>query len=164
MTERASAINKLLVEVLTEEVSGFKEFRRLLLSEQEALMTANTEAISETTETKDVRYQKLNRLASDRAKLISSLGFAATKQGVFSWVNQSPEDVVALWNVLLDLAKEVQRLNDVNGKLIHTRLQYTQQTLSALLTAVNQANLYGSNGQPNSVPTSGNTRGIIGKA
>lgn len=164
MTDTLSSTNKLIAEYLVKELEGFKEFKALLLSEQNALINGDTSVLSDVTETKDQQAQKLNKLASGRSKLVTALGFTETRDGIAQWVNQTSEETSTLWSSLLGLAQEIQRINELNGKLIHTRLQYTQQSLSALLTAVNQANLYGSNGQPNAVPQSGNVRGIIGKA
>lgn len=164
LTEQSSSTNALLTEALTEEVDGFNKFKALLLTEQDALIRGDVAALSEITETKDIYAQKLNELAANRTQLVNSLGFSDTREGMAQWVNQSSVQMVNLWNALLKLAKEIQRMNEVNGKLINTRLQYTQQSLSALLTAVNQANLYGPTGQPNAAPPSGNVRGIIGKA
>lgn len=164
MTEHSSSTTALLAETLTEEIDGFNKFKALLLTEQDALISGNAAALAEITETKDIYVQRLNELAVRRSRLVSSLGFSDTRESMVQWVNQSSTQSVGLWNSLLKLAKEIQHTNEVNGKLINTRLQYTQQSLSALLTAVNQANLYGPTGQPNAAPTSGNVRGIIGKA
>jgi len=164
LTQQVSSTQKLIAAGLTEEIDGFNKFKALLLTEQEALISGDTTALSEITESKDVHAQKLNELAAERTRLINSLGFADSREGIAQWLSQSSEPLVAQWNTLLKLAKEIQHLNEVNGKLIQTRLQYTQQTLSALLTAVNQANLYGPTGQPSAAPQSANVRGIIGKA
>lgn len=164
MTDSSSSTNDKIVAGLTEELEGFNEFKALLLTEQEALIQGDTSALTEVTEAKDSRIQKLNLLTTYRSKLVSSLGFAESKDGFSEWIRQSPVEISTLWSSLIKLAKEIQHLNEVNGKLINTRLQYTQQSLSALLAAVNQANLYGPDGQQNTVPQTSNVRGIIGKA
>ena len=163
INQQASA-NKQLISVLQKEIEGFDQFRELLLSEQNALMQGNTTALSELIDTKESSAQKLNQLAADRLKLIKAIGFSDTKDGIQQWVAQSPENISSLWTSLIKLARDANHVNEVNGKLINTRLQYTQQSLTALLAAVDQANLYGPDGQSNSVPKSGNIRGIIGKA
>lgn len=164
MTDSSSSINNQIVAGLSEELEGFKEFKALLLSEQEALIKGNTSTLTEITEAKDIRIQKLNDLTTQRSKLFIALGIAESKDGFSEWLKQAPEEISALWTSLLKTAKDIQHLNEVNGKLINTRLQYTQQSLTALLNAVNQANLYGPDGQRNAVPQTANVRGIIGKA
>jgi len=164
LTDLSSSINKNLISVLLQELEAFEEFKVLLLSEQEALIKGDTSGITEVTEIKDTRIKKLNELSIYRSKLVVSLGIPESKDGFSEWINQAPEEISALWDTLVKTAKGIQRLNDINGKLINTRLQHTQQTLAALLNALDQENLYGPDGQRNAVPPTTNIRGIIGKA
>lgn len=48
---------------------------------------------------------------------------------------------------LRELAAQARALNETNGKLIGLHLQHTQQALSVLLAAANQAATYGPDGQ-----------------
>lgn len=165
MTDQSLSANKLLIkELLEKELAGFNEFKTLLLSEQDVLIHGDTTALSEIVESKDRYAEKLNTLAEGRLKLLASLGFVSHQDDMTQWINQSSKDIAALWNALVKMAQELKHINEVNGKIISTRLQYTQQSLSALLTAVNQANVYGPDGQPHTMPQNTNARGIIGKA
>ncbi|MFM9914054.1 MAG: flagella synthesis protein FlgN [Methylophilaceae bacterium] len=153
-----------ITEDLAVEILEFESFKKLLLAEQDALITGDTSSLTEITEKKSIRISKLDDIAASRLKHIQLLGFKPDPAGVAQWISRADAETSRLWKSLLILGNDIQATNILNGKLINTRLQYTQQTMSALLAAVNQAELYGPSGQREGTPQSSNTRGIIGKA
>jgi flagellar biosynthesis/type III secretory pathway chaperone len=159
------AINLQLAEVLGKEVDAFTEFKALLQSEQKALVAGDVDLLATLTEQKTASVDKLNAIAALRMEKIKGLGFSADKDGMLLWIKGAGSTPNTLWKSLLGLATEIKQLNNINGKLIQTRAQFTQQHLLALLSAINQtASLYGKSGQPDSTPQTNNMRGIIGKA
>ena len=159
-----AVISAQITEGLAVEILEFEAFKKLLLVEQDALITGDTSSLTEITEKKATRISQLDDLAASRLKHIQSLGFKPDPAGVAQWISSADAKTSKLWKSLLALGNDIQATNLLNGKLINTRLQYTQQTMSALLAAVNQAELYGPSGQRKGTPQSSNTRGIIGKA
>lgn len=164
MLERTETANSQLKLLLAEELEVVSQFKTLLKSEQEGLIAGDIAVLPDITTSKSSLIERLNTLSSQQLLLISSLGFKADKSGIAEWVKQSPTDIQNLWGSILDLALAVKESNQINGTLINTRLQYTQQTLSSLMAAANQANLYGPDGQPEGASQGKNIRGIIGKA
>lgn len=160
----STAVNQQLADGITAEVAGLEEFKKLLQAEQSALVAGDVSLLVAISEQKNSHVDKLNGLAAQRIASIQTLGFTADKDGMQKWLRDTGGTPSKLWKSMLSLAAEIQHTNEVNGKLIHTRLQVTQRTLSALLTAVNQVSLYGPSGRPDSTPQSSNVRGIIGKA
>ena len=160
----ATAVTAQITEHLAAEILEFEEFKKLLLAEQDALITGDTTSLTEITEKKSPRIEAINGLAARRLEHMRSLGFKPDREGVAQWQSSVDAKTLKLWQSLLALGADIQNTNILNGKLINTRLQYTQQTMSALLAAVNQAELYGPSGQREGTPQSSNVRGIIGKA
>lgn len=164
MAEQHDAANNKLKLLLAEELEVITQFKTLLQSEQDNLVAGNTAVLPDITASKSTLLDRINALSSQQLNLITSLGFKADKSGMADWVRQCPPELREFWDAILNLALEIKGTNQVNGKLINTRLQFTQQTLASLMAAANQANLYGPNGQPAGKPQSKNARGIIGKA
>jgi flagellar biosynthesis/type III secretory pathway chaperone len=160
----SAVVNQQIAEGIAAEVAGCEAFKKVLLSEQQALIDGNVDQLAQITEQKNASTDQLNGLAEQRLARIKALGFAADKDGMQTWIQGAGSAPNNSWKSLLSLAAEIQHINEVNGKLIHTRLQITERTLSVLLAAVNQANLYGPSGRPEGTPQSSNVRGIIGKA
>ncbi len=88
-------------------------------------------------------------------------GFHADAAGVQAWLAKQPASVADEWKKLLERAQTAQRLNQTNGKLIQTHMQYNQQALATLMNAANKADVYGADGQPRT--GSAATQRIIGK-
>ncbi len=160
----SAVVTAQIAENLAVEILEFEVFKKLLLTEQESLIVGDTSSLTEITEKKSLHIAKLDSLAAERLKRIQSLGFKPDREGVAQWAESTDAAANRLWKSLLTLGNDIQATNTLNGKLINTRLQYTQQTMSALLAAVNQAELYGPSGQREGTPQSSNARGIIGKA
>lgn len=94
----------------------------------------------------------LNRFAEQRQRLISAAGMPNDRSGLEAWLATQRLGAKdrADWKKLLTLTGEAQALNEINGKLIAMRMQHNQQALNVLLSAANQATLYGPDGQTKS--------------
>lgn len=164
MSDQSDAVNDKIKLLLAEELEVITQFRALLKSEQDNLVAGDTAALPDITESKSSLLDRINTLSAQQIKLITSLGFKADKTGMADWAKQCPQDTRDIWEAILDIALDIKGTNQVNGKLISTRLQYTQQILATLMAAAKQTNLYGPDGQPEGTPQSRNARGVIGKA
>jgi flagellar biosynthesis/type III secretory pathway chaperone len=160
----STVVNQQIADGIATEISGCEAFKKVLLSEQQALIDGDVDQLAKITEQKNASAEQLNTLADHRMLRIKALGFTPDKDGMQKWIREAGSAPNKLWKSLLTVAAEIQHINEVNGKLIYTRLQVTERTLSVLLAAVNQANLYGPSGRPANTPQSSNVRGIIGKA
>ena len=142
-----------LQNLLVEEVAQLRGFLVLLENEQKALIGGDVEQLLSLAAEKIEFFGRLTKLGEARAKALVSAGFAPGGQGMESWFTRHPEASGARrdWQDLLTLAKSASALNKTNGTLIATHLAHNQRALSALMSAANQASLYGPDGQAHPV-------------
>lgn len=134
----------------------------VLQQEQQALVAGDIDKLAPIVEEKTRLAAGLSRFAEQRQRLISASGLPNDRGGMEAWLASqglNPKDR-ADWRKLLELTGEAQTLNESNGKLIAMRMQHNQQSLNVLLSAANQATLYGPDGQTK--PTGGGH--LFGKA
>lgn len=138
-----------LQNLLIEEVAKLRDFLVLLESEQQALAGGDVERLMPLAAEKNALFGRLTQLGEARGKALAAAGLAADRQGLESWLDRHPEAGGAkrVWQELLSLAGKASTQNQINGRLIATRLANNQQALSALMAAANQAALYGPDGQ-----------------
>lgn len=133
----------LLIEA---EAIQLKEFLSLLEREEGLLVGGDTDGLLALTHDKTDRYRQLQRLHDDRALVLGRLGLANNAQSVRSLLASLPR-ILARWEEILDLARQAQQRNDLNGKLITERMQHNQAALSVLLSAADHPQLYDASGQ-----------------
>lgn len=150
------------MDFLAREQAALDRFIDLLKQEQAALVDANVDVLQHISEDKQKQSDQLNDLARQRIALLQGAGFSTDRAGVQAWLAQQSPAVRDDWQKLLDTAEAAQHLNQTNGTLIQTHLEFNQRALIALMQAANVANVYGEDGQPQAGPgTSGRS---IGKA
>lgn len=148
-----------MLAALNAERAALLEFVALLQLEQGMLAENLTDQLVELSEQKSKKALQLNQLGETRLTLlqhnIPQLNIAAIQ----TWLKTHSPAGLTAWKEVLSLAGQAQQLNNINGELIRMKLRRNQQALSALSNAVNKANLYGPNGQPNFSPGSGRSLG-----
>lgn len=142
-----------LQHLLSEEVAQLRDFLVLLDDEQQALINGDIERLMSLAADKTELFGRLAKLGESRSRTLSAAGLAADRQGMENWLERQPEAGSARrdWQALLALAEKARAHNQANGELIATRLAHNQQALSALMSAANQASLYGPDGQAHPV-------------
>lgn len=155
----ASAQNP-LPQLLAGELALLREFAVLLASEQEALVRGELDRLMPLAEEKSRQASLLAQAAEQRNQVLAALGLAKDRVGMEAWLatDRSAAKAASDWQALLALAAEARTQNDLNGKLIQTRLQQNQRALEALGAANNQTQLYGPDGQVRS-PSGGRNFG-----
>lgn len=138
-----------LQNLLVEEVAQLRDFLVLLDKEQQALVGGDVEGLLPLAAEKNDLLGRLAQLGEARGKALLAAGLAADRQGMEGWLERhaEPGGAKRVWQELLALAGKASALNQINGKLIATRLANNQQALSTLMAAANQAALYGPDGQ-----------------
>lgn len=149
------------MDLLLQEQAALDRFIDLLQQEQAALVAANVDKLQSLSENKQKLSEQLNSLVQQRVVMLEHDGFHADAAGVQAWLAKQPASVADEWKKLLERAQTAQRLNQTNGKLIQTHMQYNQQALATLMSAANKADVYGADGQPRT--GSAATQRIIGK-
>lgn len=138
MNHIASALS----QILTEELSSFGQFCLFLREEREALACNDSTALTRITVQKQEVCDKLINLEKARQ---AHLGIGA---------NNPAEALKAIepslhlqWLRLIELAREAQNLNQVNGVIIETRLKHNQQALALLKSGAEITATYTAEGQ-----------------
>lgn len=151
-----------MIETIRQELAALDRFIELLQQEQAALVNADVEALTTLSQQKLKHAEELNALGRQRLSQLQQAGFSGDAAGMDAWLSGQPASTQQQWQALVDKARNAQRLNQTNGKLIQTHLQHNQQALSVLMNAANQAGVYGPDGQSrNTLPGSGRTIGKV---
>lgn len=151
--------NSQLLAALTAEHAALLNFVALLEREQGMLVNNRTDRLLELSEQKTTDALSLNELAETRRNLLQKNIPEFSVNAVHAWLAAHNPQGLAVWHKVLALAERARQLNRTNGELIQMKLRHNQQSLAVLSKAVNKANLYGSNGQPNFSPGSGRSLG-----
>ena len=149
MAEKPTANLQALIQGLNEEAGLIQQFIDLLLHEQRALSDGDTDALPALAEDKSKLAGQLDRIAEDRGRALLAMGFSADRQGIEAWCARFPAEQAATrtWERILDLAREAQALNHLNGELIRLRMNVTAAALEALRAGKSTLDLYGPDGQ-----------------
>ena len=139
-----------LAKLVGDELAELRTFVGVLQKEQQALSEGDIDRLMALVADKTSLSSHLGQLAEQRNEMLVAAGFPRDRAGMDGWLTQqtlNAQTTRSNWQNLLTLAAEARALNETNGTLIGTHLQHNQQALNALLTAGNQAALYGPDGQ-----------------
>ena len=142
------ASNKVFT-ALTAECSALRVFVSLLEREQLALVENHTDQLLELAEQKSAQALALSELVATRHDFLKNELPQLTVDSIQTWFQTHHKPGLPLWNEIRTLAERARQLNQSSGELIQMKLRYNQQALTTLGNAVNKANLYGPDGQPN---------------
>ena len=132
--------------LLNKELAELRKFVVLLTSEQEMLLSNDTESLFTLSEVKSQLASQLVEIASTRRKSL----LTKNKDTMEIWVSKHAPQCKTLWKNIRELANQAQQLNTTNGELIQSRMRYNQQALGVLFnSSKSPSNLYGPNGQAN---------------
>ncbi len=151
----ATSAGKNFLAKLNDERDALRAFVVLLEQEQQVLLGTDTEPLLELAENKTRSSDRLIALAQERRKFIPGTDSSET------WLKKNAPEGLALWQELLQMADQAQRLNHTNGELIQIKMRYNTQALAVLVGATQHAaGLYGPDGQTN-LPSTGRTLGSV---
>lgn len=120
----------------------------LLKKEQSQLVAADIAALTALTEEKTRLLARMSELAEERHAALAAAGFAATEQGMQSWLDTlQPPTARQSWSELLEVAKAAKELNRTNGMLIGKHMARNQGALNVLKGGQPGQALYGPDGQ-----------------
>lgn len=138
-----------LAELLDTESVVVEQFIVLLEREQAALQDGITEPLVEIADAKAPLTIRLNELAIKRNQALAMAGLPPDRAGIETWLQRYPvQGIKDAWERLHTAIAQASTLNELNGKLITLRLQYTNQALNALTVAQRHSGvLYGPDGQ-----------------
>jgi flagella synthesis protein FlgN len=136
---------------LRMERDAFGALCQLLESEQACLVRSDIDGLLQLTSAKSERVDRLIELAQQRSDHLESIGLSGGSSAMGDWLAAHAGfqrvELTQLWDELVRLASNARTLNEINGKLITTRLSHNQAALSALQLSARAQNIYGPDGQ-----------------
>lgn len=133
------------------------------LLQEQALLSGNGDAdeIPNVISEKATIVAEMARLADQRHKVLASLGFPASENGMQKWLDQHGTDAdKALWDELFALAQSARETNRLNGLLVGKQMAINQNALKILQGRANVGgSFYGPDGS-SSVRTTGRPLGV----
>jgi len=133
---------------LREEHKLMTALLELLKQEQQHLLAADIEQLTELTARKAALVTQMAALAGQRHEALAAAGFPAQEEGMDAWLGSSDEAGAApQWSALLDVTRSAKELNRINGMLVNKHLAHTQGALNAMNPASQSGNFYGPSGQ-----------------
>ncbi|QNM95613.1 flagella synthesis protein FlgN [Chitinimonas koreensis] len=143
-----------LLVVLQNELAELQAFVALLEREQRALVANTLADLVEFAKEKAARAQTLEALAKERKRLfeVNGVELSPDPPHPLTGARQLPAEhlptLAALWQELIQSARQASALNLTNGRLIDTRQQQNQQLMSMLQATHTTSLSYDAYGQP----------------
>jgi len=150
-----------ILSALSEERASAQSFVELLQQEQSLLTENSIDQLLNLAEKKSAHALRLNELNEVCRRLLGKFIPKLDNTTIATWFETNSKEGLALWQEIRVLAEQARQINQINGELIQMKQRLNQQLLTALTRAVNQANLYGSDGQTNFSPGSGRSLGSV---
>lgn len=148
-----------LVSALSEERVAVQEFVGLLQEEQRLLTANDIDPLLALVERKSAQALRLNELSNICRRHLEKISAALDHREIEAWLETHCKQGLPIWHEVRTLAAQAKQINDVNGELIMMKSRYNQQTFAALCGAVDQANLYGSDGKSSFTTGTGRSLG-----
>ncbi|NLJ61709.1 MAG: flagellar protein FlgN [Alcaligenaceae bacterium] len=121
-----------LHQLIQTEFDLMQQFFFSLEKENELLLSSySNDDLYDLTELKNHYADQLAHAATERDAALSSLGLSTGRDGLIA-AQALSEPLHGLVQSLFDLAEKARLLNEENGLLIHTYLEYSVQALEAL--------------------------------
>jgi len=117
--------NQALEQALQLEISCAKQMLIALKGESEALGTREPEQLEAATQIKHQKMQQMDQAGKERGRI---LAMSANNQPPFT----DNQPLNTLWEKLMELAKQCQQLNRVNGSTIERGYQQSRHALDIL--------------------------------
>lgn len=149
-TEQAVQVAARLSAVLLEEIASLRMAIGHLQAERQALEAGDADNLPVLAARKSEVYGRLAQLGDARNILLGRAGIAdGNKDNINALFASGNEWMVCRQNFadLLQLARQAHELNHANGLLIRAQMRSSQQALAVLMSAAEQASVYGPDGQ-----------------
>jgi flagellar biosynthesis protein FlgN len=141
---------------LRDEQQLIASIVELMKTEQQLLVSADADGLSNLTPKKLQLAQQAAGLSRMRHKALGAAGFTAGEAGMEPWLAVGDSGAArAEWQRLLEITRQAKELNRVNGMLVNKQLAHAQGALNALRGEQGgAASVYGPGGQTSGFGTS----------
>ena len=135
--------------LLQAEIDGYRSLISLLAVEQEALRTADADALAKVVQAKLQKVSALQSMAVARVKALSATGCEETAAGIRRWLASGHDagGAAEQWALLVGLAAGAQRSNELNQRLAAVQQRHFDRAIAALWQAAGKATIYGADGR-----------------
>ncbi len=121
------------LQLLQQEQAAVQQLLATLQQEHQALGARDVDAIDQAVAAKEQQLAQLGQLAQQRNQLLEQAGVSADKEGFSQFIASEPSGKLKQrWDELETLLRECQRQNQINGSLLETGRQVSQELLSIL--------------------------------
>ena len=134
-----------LAHLLEAEQRLIAQFVDLLGHEETLLIAGETDQVLALAQEKTALFQQLQRHHDARTMLVGSLG-GRNDDASMRTLCAGQTESLKHWDAILELGRQAQARNELNGKLIAERMQHNQAALSVLLSAADHPQLYDAEG------------------
>ncbi len=143
---------RLLLQEVRSSVEGecaaMEEVITILLREQEQLVSGSSEGLDSVVNEKNTSLDLLEKMRGDRLITMEKAGAPRDPAMIDQFVNTDAM-LARLWQRLRALARECQRINALNGRLVNVRLQFVDGRLDTLRRLNGTQSLYDPVGRAN---------------
>ncbi|MCB1936745.1 MAG: flagellar protein FlgN [Nitrosomonas sp.] len=138
-----------ITAIIENEKNATQSFLEILKKEEEALTQGQVNELDKLVSEKTKLFNQIEAISGRRLQYLLVQGYPSNREGMQRWLIDHSDCVETqkLWHQLIDLAKQVQQINAINGKVIAIQLQYNQRSYLALQSAAGNISLYGPKGQ-----------------
>ena len=152
----SAAQHQAFARLLQQEAAVVKALQAVLKREHQALGKRDAAAITTASAEKEPLLGQLEQLAKQRNQILQQVGLGIDKPGFEAFIESDGSGLLRkFWGVLEELLRECQKQNQVNGILLESGKQVTQQAVSILTgREIEQDDLYDQRGK---------TSGSLGK-
>lgn len=138
-----------LKELLDEEIEGGRHLLAALDAERHALGSGDSASLDQTGTHKQAAFERLLQLERARSDLCQALGYEGDSEGMEELIAScdAGSSLTKKWKQLLEVMLACRQTNEVNGKVVKTKLQQVQKGLDLIRGNATQDKLYGPSGE-----------------
>lgn len=153
LNENLSLNAEVLANLFQQEIPLVQDFLNLLEQENNLLQNFRSEGLDDLVAQKnkllpqiqDLENQRINLLNLPEKSESTSNSITAATDNLIAQIDDP--NISILWEILRELAKNVQELNSQNGNLLGLHLNKTNEILKILQQQTDKPTLYGKQGR-----------------
>lgn len=153
LNENLSLNAEVLANLFQQEIPLVQDFLNLLEQENNLLQNFRSEGLDDLVAQKNKLLPQIQDLENQRINLLNLPG---KSESTSNSITAATDNLIAqiddpkisiLWEILRELAKNVQELNSQNGNLLGLHLNKTNEILKILQQQTDKPTLYGKQGR-----------------
>lgn len=153
LNENLSLNAEVLANLFQQEIPLVQDFLNLLEQENNLLQNFRSEGLDDLVAQKNKLLPQIQDLENQRINL---LNLPEKSESISNSITAATDNLIAqiddqkisiLWEILRELAKNVQELNSQNGNLLGLHLNKTNEILKILQQQTDKPTLYGKQGR-----------------